>query len=31
VLKAWLDDGTVREREVELREGGSVRIDFPAP
>jgi len=31
LLKAWLDDGTVREREVELHEGGSVRVDFPAP
>ena len=31
VLKAWLDDGTVREHEVELRDGASVHVDFPPP
>ena len=30
VLKAWLEDETVREQPVELRDGATVRVDFPA-
>ena len=30
VLKAWIDDDTVRATPVELTEGGTVRVDFPA-
>jgi plastocyanin len=29
-LKAWVDDKTVREREVELQEGAGTQVDFPA-
>ena len=29
VLKAWLDEGRVLERPVELRDGARLRIDFP--
>ena len=29
VLKAWVDDETVRERTVDLVEGKTVRVDFP--
>jgi len=28
-LKAWLDSRTLYEREVELKPGGTVRVDFP--
>jgi len=31
VLKAWLDDDQVREQTVELRDGATLRVDFPAP
>lgn len=31
VLKAWIDEDTVREQPVELREGTTARADFPAP
>lgn len=31
VLHAWIDDGVVREQSVELRDGETTRVDFPAP
>jgi plastocyanin len=31
VLKAWLEDDTVREQPVELRDGATLRVDFPGP
>ena len=31
VLKAWLEDDTVREQRVELRDGSTLRVDFPVP
>jgi plastocyanin len=31
VLKAWLDDDSIREQPVELRDGATLRIDFPVP
>jgi plastocyanin len=31
VLRAWIDDGQVREQTVELRDGETVRADFPGP
>jgi hypothetical protein len=30
VLKAWIDDDTVRATPVELTDGGTMRVDFPA-
>ena len=31
VLKAWLEDETTREQAIELRDGTTLHIDFPAP
>jgi plastocyanin len=31
VLHAWIEDGVVREQSVELRDGETTRVDFPAP
>ena len=31
VLRAWLDEDTVLERPVELRDGRTVQVDFAAP
>jgi plastocyanin len=31
VLKAWVDSRTTREQPVDLREGTTVEVDFPAP
>lgn len=30
VLKAWIDESTVREQPVDLRAGETLRVDFPA-
>jgi plastocyanin len=29
-VKAWLEDDTLREQTVELRDGATLRVDFPA-
>jgi plastocyanin len=29
LLRAWIDEDTVLERPVELRDGGTLRVDFP--
>src|SRR5229473_7385487 len=29
VLKAWIDNKTTRERPVELKNGGTINVDFP--
>ena len=31
LLRAWRDDDTVLERSVELRDGATLTVDFPAP
>jgi len=31
VLKAWLEDDSVRQQPVELRDDAPLRVDFPAP
>jgi len=31
VLKAWLEDDTIRAQPVELRVGATLHVDFPAP
>ena len=31
VLRAWVEDGPVREQPVDLRDGATVRVDFPGP
>jgi plastocyanin len=31
VLKAWLEDDSVRAQPVELGDGATLRVDFPAP
>ena len=30
-LKAWLGEKKIREQKVELRDGQTLRVDFPAP
>jgi len=29
VLKAWIDSKTTRDRPVELKNGGTINVDFP--
>lgn len=29
LLKAWIDDKTMREQAIELKDGASLRVDFP--
>lgn len=31
VIRAWVEDGPVREQTVELRDGQTTRVDFPGP
>jgi plastocyanin len=31
VLKTWLEDDSIREQPIELRDDSTLRVDFPAP
>ena len=31
VLKAWINERDVRERTIDLKDGATLRIDFPTP